>query len=95
MGALLPAAYLPTPREEADKPIVFNSNERERNRKGHYTRALEEAVHAHANQWPSAWQGKNPLHGGGSFNNMTPEQRVCSWLLAIIRKLIMAISLLS
>lgn len=47
-------------------------------RKGHYQRALEEAVQTHVSQWPAAWQGKNPLHGGGNFNNMTPEQRVRS-----------------
>ncbi len=45
-------------------------------RKGHYTRALEEAIQTHNSQWPTAWQGKNPLHGGGSFNKMTPEERV-------------------
>ncbi|KAL2038450.1 hypothetical protein N7G274_008789 [Stereocaulon virgatum] len=44
--------------------------------KGHYTRALEEAIQTHAGQWPSAWQNKNPLHGGGSFNKMTPEERL-------------------
>ena len=46
-------------------------------RNGHYTRALEEAIQTHAGQWPTAWQAKNPLHGGGSFNKMTPEERVC------------------
>ena len=46
------------------------------NRKGHYTRALEEAIQTHHSQWPRAWNGKNPLHGGGSFNKMTPEERV-------------------
>lgn len=46
-------------------------------RKGHYTRALEEAIQTHAPQWPQAWLGRNPLHGGGSFNKMTPEERVC------------------
>ena len=45
-------------------------------RKGHYTRALEEAIQTHNSQWPHAWNGKNPLHGGGSFNKMTPEERV-------------------
>ena len=42
----------------------------------HYGRALEEAVQNHANQWPRQWEGKNPLHGGGSFKTMTAEQRV-------------------
>ena len=46
------------------------------NRKGHYTRALEEAIQTHNSQWPHAWNGKNPLHGGGSFNKMTSEARV-------------------
>lgn len=45
-------------------------------RKGHYTRALEEAIQTHNSQWPQPWNGKNPLHGGGSFNKMTPEERV-------------------
>ena len=45
-------------------------------RKGHYGRALEDAIHSHAGQWPVAWKGRNPLLGGRSFNNMTPEQRV-------------------
>ncbi|KAL8823418.1 MAG: hypothetical protein Q9191_005879 [Dirinaria sp. TL-2023a] len=44
--------------------------------KGHYQRALEEALQTHAAQWPSAWQGKNPLHGGGNFNNMSPAERL-------------------
>ncbi|KAH8702504.1 hypothetical protein BGW36DRAFT_356621 [Talaromyces proteolyticus] len=44
--------------------------------KGHYQRALEEAVQTHSSQWPRAWGGKNPLHGGGSFNTMSPEERL-------------------
>lgn len=27
-------------------------------------------------QWPSSWEGHNPLHGGKDFNNMTPAERV-------------------
>ena len=45
-------------------------------RKGHYSRALEEAVQTNIGQWSTKWEGKNPLHGGGNFNNMNPEQRV-------------------
>lgn len=45
-------------------------------RKGHYFRALEDAISSHTTQWPAAWEGKNPLHGGGSFNNMSPEAKV-------------------
>lgn len=45
-------------------------------RRGHYGRALEEAIHTHSSQWPPAWKEKNPLHGGGSFTNMAPVERV-------------------
>ncbi|KAL8692170.1 MAG: hypothetical protein Q9218_002747 [Villophora microphyllina] len=44
--------------------------------KGHYGRALEEAIQTHSSQWPSKWLGKNPLHGGGNFNKMSPEARL-------------------
>ncbi|MCJ1381023.1 hypothetical protein MMC17_004132 [Xylographa soralifera] len=44
--------------------------------RGHFQRALEEAISAHYNQWPSAWSNRNPLHGGNNFNNMSPEQRL-------------------
>lgn len=45
-------------------------------RRNHYTRPLEEAVHAHVAQWPKAWQGQNPLRGGRNFASMSPEDRV-------------------
>ena len=45
-------------------------------RRGHHSRALEEAISTYSNQWPPAWGGKNPLSGGGSFDSMNPEQRV-------------------
>ncbi|EXJ80415.1 hypothetical protein A1O1_08560 [Capronia coronata CBS 617.96] len=44
--------------------------------RGHYGRALEDAVSANNHQWPAAWNGGNPLHGGKNFNNMTPEERL-------------------
>ncbi|GAM34888.1 hypothetical protein TCE0_015f02767 [Talaromyces pinophilus] len=44
--------------------------------KGHYQRALEEAVQTHVSQWPRAWEGKNPLHGGRTFTTMNPEERL-------------------
>lgn len=47
----------------------------------HYGRALEEAMQSHSSQWPRQWEGKNPLHGGGSFRVMTPERRVLHSLL--------------
>ncbi|KAL4761288.1 uncharacterized protein BDW70DRAFT_150164 [Aspergillus foveolatus] len=43
--------------------------------RNHYTRPLEEAVQTHASQWPKAWGGKNPLHGGRNFASMSPEER--------------------
>ncbi|KAL8669712.1 MAG: hypothetical protein Q9168_005711 [Polycauliona sp. 1 TL-2023] len=52
--------------------------------RGHHGRALEEAVQSHTSQWPPKWVGKNPLHGGGSFNNMSPEGR-----LTLLRALVM------
>ena len=45
-------------------------------RRGHYGRALEDSISANQNQWPAVWQGKNPLHGGKNFKNMTAEERV-------------------
>ena len=45
-------------------------------RRGHYGRALEDAISANQNQWPTYWKGVNPIHGGKNFNNMTPEERV-------------------
>jgi len=44
-------------------------------RKGHYGRALEEAIQTQKSQWPTKWTG-NPLSGGRSFNTMTAEERV-------------------
>ena len=46
--------------------------------RGHYGRALEEAIQTHSSQWPAAWKGANPLHaaGPGSFNNMNADQRL-------------------
>ncbi|GFG21308.1 hypothetical protein IFM61606_01185 [Aspergillus udagawae] len=44
--------------------------------RAHYQRPLEEAIQTHASQWPKAWQGKNPLHGGRTFATMSPEERL-------------------
>ncbi|PWY70227.1 hypothetical protein BO70DRAFT_322071 [Aspergillus heteromorphus CBS 117.55] len=44
--------------------------------RSHYQRPLEEAIQTHASQWPKAWQGKNPLHGGRTFATMSPEERL-------------------
>lgn len=45
-------------------------------RRGHYQRALEEALHTHASQWPKSWDGKNPLRGGKTFASMDAPERV-------------------
>ena len=52
-------------------------------RRNHYTRPLEEAIHTHQSQWPKEWEGKNPLHGGGSFATMSPVERVCILIATI------------
>lgn len=45
-------------------------------RKGHYGRALEEAIQTQKSQWPKVWNYVNPLSGSRSFNTMTPTERV-------------------
>lgn len=44
-------------------------------RKGHYGRALEEAIQTQKSQWPIEWTS-NPLSGGRGFNTMTATERV-------------------
>ncbi|KAF2463734.1 uncharacterized protein BDR25DRAFT_106767 [Lindgomyces ingoldianus] len=44
--------------------------------KGHYGRALEEAIQTQKHQWPRAWNGINPLSGGRSFNTMSAPERL-------------------
>ncbi|KAK2791666.1 hypothetical protein FQN52_004582 [Onygenales sp. PD_12] len=51
--------------------------------RGHYQRALEEVIQTHSSQWPKSWNGKNPLHGGGSFASMSPTERL-SFLKTLI-----------
>ncbi|OSS43663.1 hypothetical protein B5807_11590 [Epicoccum nigrum] len=55
--------------------------------KGHYGRALEEAIQTQKSQWPVKWNYTNPLSGSRSFNTMTPTERItllhtlCLWSL--------------
>ncbi|CRK34054.1 hypothetical protein BN1708_019380, partial [Verticillium longisporum] len=42
---------------------------------GHYMRALEDAISSHKSQWPRTWEGKSPLSGGVTFNDMNNVQR--------------------
>ncbi|KAJ6446360.1 hypothetical protein O9K51_01133 [Purpureocillium lavendulum] len=51
---------------------------------GHYGRALEDSITGNRNQWPAAWEDKNPLSGNASFNSMTPSER-----LTLLRALIL------
>ncbi|KEF61437.1 uncharacterized protein A1O9_03003 [Exophiala aquamarina CBS 119918] len=44
--------------------------------RGHHGRALEDAISTNQHQWLAVWNGVNPIHGGKSFNNMTPEERL-------------------
>lgn len=45
-------------------------------RRGHYGRALEDAISSHKNQWPKAWNHTNPLNGGATFESMTAKERL-------------------
>ncbi|KAL9042885.1 MAG: hypothetical protein Q9180_000269 [Flavoplaca navasiana] len=78
------------PGEQAEKLLCallgLVLNRKKDIERGHHGRALEEAVHSHSSQWPPKWMGKNPLHGGGSFNNMSPEGRL---KLTLLRALVM------
>ncbi|KAI5790189.1 hypothetical protein EDC01DRAFT_630888 [Geopyxis carbonaria] len=52
-------------------------------RRGHYNRALEEAISTHRTQWPREWERKNPLPGGKHFKDLDASQR-----LVLLRALI-------
>lgn len=54
-------------------------------RKGHHSKALEEAIHAHQPQWAPEWEGKNPLSNGKKFNDLDAKQRVCLFSLVVRR----------
>ncbi|KAF2854111.1 hypothetical protein T440DRAFT_552013 [Plenodomus tracheiphilus IPT5] len=43
--------------------------------KGHYGRALEEAIQTQKSQWPRKWTA-NPLSGGRGFKTMTTVERI-------------------
>ncbi|KAI1432288.1 hypothetical protein GGR50DRAFT_615966 [Xylaria sp. CBS 124048] len=43
---------------------------------GHYSRALEDAISSHKNQWPRDWEDKSPLSGGKTFAMMNPTERL-------------------
>lgn len=47
-----------------------------RRRRGHYGRALEEAIQSQKSQWPRAWGRISPISGGRTFTTMTPYEKV-------------------
>jgi len=44
--------------------------------RGHYGKAIEEAVSGNRAQWPAAWNGANPLSGSRTFTGMNAGERV-------------------
>lgn len=46
-------------------------------RRGHYGRALEEALASQKPQWPPHWNGINPVPSSKTFAHLSPERRVC------------------
>lgn len=53
-------------------------------KRGHYNRALEEAIQTHKSQWPKEWAHTNPLLGSTTFTSMMSTQR-----LTLLRTLIL------
>ncbi|GAW21777.1 hypothetical protein ANO14919_113020 [Xylariales sp. No.14919] len=51
---------------------------------GHYSRALEDAISSHKNQWARIWEDKSPLSGGKTFTTMNPTER-----LTLLRTLVL------
>ncbi|KAL5445788.1 hypothetical protein PMIN06_007965 [Paraphaeosphaeria minitans] len=72
------AADLPSPEVETLLCALLGlvNNRKKPVEKGHYGRALEEAVQTQKSQWPRKWNHINPLHGGRNFNNMSPADRL-------------------
>ncbi|GAB7355244.1 hypothetical protein MBLNU459_g5795t1 [Dothideomycetes sp. NU459] len=44
--------------------------------RGHYGRAIEEAISTQKHQWPRSWNATNPLPGTKTFNDLDPAQRL-------------------
>ncbi|KAF3935733.1 hypothetical protein ABW19_dt0209202 [Dactylella cylindrospora] len=58
------------------KLLTLALNRQKQVEKGHYARALEEAVATYIDESPNEWLGKNPLEGGKTFNQMSVEERL-------------------
>lgn len=44
--------------------------------RGHFGRALEDAISEFRSQWPREWDNQNPLRGDRTFNGMTADEKV-------------------
>ena len=76
-----PVEYiLPLTRHELELDLLLTVI----TRRGHYGRALEDALSSQRPQWPREWNNVNPISGGKNFNNMTPTQRVSLIHLSIV-----------
>ncbi|KMP03101.1 hypothetical protein CIRG_02793 [Coccidioides immitis RMSCC 2394] len=76
---LLCALNWPDPESEEDVECVYLPGTTKRS----LSTCSRGAVQTHYSQWPKAWEGKNPLHGGRTFATMSPEERL-SFLRTLI-----------
>ncbi|KIV91122.1 hypothetical protein PV10_05699 [Exophiala mesophila] len=70
----------PVPDEHAERLLCallgLVLNRKKDVERGHYGRALEDAVSSNHHQWLTAWKGVSPIQGGKTFNSMSPEERL-------------------
>ncbi|KAF2012482.1 hypothetical protein BU24DRAFT_374029 [Aaosphaeria arxii CBS 175.79] len=72
------ASELPSPQIESLLCAILGLvlNRKKPVERGHYGRALEEAIQTQRSQWPREWGGVNPISGGRSFNTMSATERI-------------------
>ncbi|KAJ6264851.1 hypothetical protein Dda_1004 [Drechslerella dactyloides] len=58
------------------KLLSLALNRQKQVEKGHYGKALEDAVANYIDEAPPEWGGRNPLEGGRTFNQMTVDERL-------------------
>ncbi|KAK6349635.1 hypothetical protein TWF696_005917 [Orbilia brochopaga] len=58
------------------KLLSLALNRQKQVEKGHYGKALEDAVANYIDEAPPEWDGRNPLEGGRTFNQMTVDERL-------------------
>ncbi|KAF2404717.1 hypothetical protein EJ06DRAFT_487694 [Trichodelitschia bisporula] len=80
------AGQLPSPQVEALLCALLGLvlNRKKPVERGHYGRALEEAISVNKSQWPRAWGSANPINSNRSFNTMSAMER-----LTLLKALIM------